>query len=512
MLKKKTRVLFLGLLVLVGSACVTPTHASSAQAIVINYIQATGAGGAKEEVIALHNNTNEEIDITNWCLINRSAVAFACFSARSVQYPHTAIRYVIPEFGDAVIASAEYKTQTGLGDEYFSLVYAATDQSSGSLVSASDTLSLMDDEGNVIDAKAWTSAVTSGKALARRILTTNPVVYAANGDASDWLVPVARQVPAQGSLYKYFEDIDDQAPDPSDPVDPVDPEQIPTIPAPFDFSNEPYITEVFANPAGADTGFEFFELYNPSATNPVDMSRFKVQVGLNSLKQYSFPAGSNIGPQQYAAFYTHDLGFTLLNTSSAVQLIYEGLPMGGRVEYVSPKDDMSWALIDKAWQYIRFGSPGEQNLLAAAVESDLEQAQGEAAKKPCASNQYRNLETGRCKLTAPLSTAQSPCKVGQERNEQTGRCRNLVSAQASVTPCKAGQERNAETNRCRTIAKMSEAGNGVRGVQTQRGNQPSWYYLVAIALIIIAVLAYGIWEWRVELSHIWSRMRQRFAK
>ena len=505
--------LFLGLMVCAGSACVTPTHASSAEGIVINYIQASGVGGAKEEVIALHNNTSEEIDITGWCLEDRDSFPFACFLPRTPKYPGVTVRYVVPAYGDIIIASSEYKSQTGLAEDYFSLIYSITNQSSGSLVGSGDTVSLIDTDQHVIDAKTWTSTTPSGKALARVLLVPSPVVYAASGDASDWLAPVNRHVPAQSLLQRYFEDIEIVVTPPDQPDTPTGPEQIPTIPTNPQAVDQPYLTEVFANPAGVDGGFEFIELYNPSASSAVELSFFSLQVGLDVTKNYLFPAGSIIDPLQYAVFYTSDMGFTLFNGSNAIQLMHNGVPVGNKVTYGPSKDDMSWVLIGETWQYVRYGSPGEKNVLPnEPALAPSESSDAPTTQKPCASNQYRNPETGRCKLLATAVASAVACKIGQERNIQTGRCRNIASTETVEAPCKAGQERNPETHRCRNIVKMSQAGSGVRGVQTQQGNQPSWYYLGAAALIVLAVVTYGVWEWRVELRNIGQRIKQRFAK
>lgn len=44
-----------------------------------------------------------------------------------------------------------------------------------------------------------------------------------------------------------------------------------------------------------------------------------------------------------------------------------------------------------------------------------------------------------------------PCKDGQYRSEETNRCRNIVSDVVKLVPCAEGQERNTVTNRCRNI-------------------------------------------------------------
>ncbi len=79
---KKWYGLFLGLVVLAGSACVTPTHASSAS-LLITQIKAGGQAGALEELVVIYNNSSTAIEVTNWCLTNRANVAFACFEPRT---------------------------------------------------------------------------------------------------------------------------------------------------------------------------------------------------------------------------------------------------------------------------------------------------------------------------------------------------------------------------------------------------------------------------------------------
>ena len=59
---------------------------------------------------------------------------------------------------------------------------------------------------------------------------------------------------------------------------------------------------------------------------------------------------------------------------------------------------------------------------------------------------------------------------------------------------------------------MSEVDHGVLGVTTEAGNRPSWYVGVTIGLVVVAVLAYAVWEWRQELSSAWQRIRRLFAK
>ncbi len=498
---KKISGLFLGFIVCASSACVTPTHASSAQSVIISHIQASGALGAKDEYVVLHNNSGVEVNITNWCVVNKYAVLFACFaSAASV----VTEQYYLPAYGNAVIASSDHAYVNGHTSEYYSLIYEVTNQSSGSIVNGADTLSLVNEASEVIDSKSWTSSIPTGRMFSRLLIMVGPDIYAATNMNSDWIIE-NRVLPPQSNLEIRAIHIDPEtAPDPEEPK-----EEPPVQPAGL---HPPQITEIFANPAGSDTGNEFIELYNPNEFDAIPLDSFTLQIGVDSAKVYSFPAGSVIQPLGYASFTNQEIDFTLVNTTGRVQLLGNGSVAGEPVDYVSPKDGYSWTRIDEVWQYTRNPTPGAANtyigLVGAHEETDLEAT----TVKPCADNQFRNPQTGRCKLISAASSGLATCRAGQERNTETNRCRNIVSSSSTPAPCKEGQERNAETNRCRNIVKMSEAGFEIKGVQSKADTALSWYYWAAIGAVLVLILGYAIWEWRQDLALGWTRLRTSFAK
>ena len=259
----------------------------------------------------------------------------------------------------------------------------------------------------------------------------------------------------------------------------------------------PYITELLANPAGSDTGTEFIELFNPHPY-AVSLAPYQLRVVGSSEKWFVFPEGASIPSGSYRAFYNSEIKFTLANTSGEVQLYDSSRkPIGEAVRYTEAKDGESWALIDGNWQASKAPSPGLENTSIGDTQVSVSAA--ESSQKPCADNQYRNPETGRCKLISSTASTQTPCKQGQVRNPETGRCRAEAALETSPTPCKPGQERNQETNRCRTVKQMSEASDAVKGVQTTAKVQLRWYYWAGIGILVLAVLSFGVWEWREEL-------------
>ncbi len=186
------------------------------------------------------------------------------------------------------------------------------------------------------------------------------------------------------------------------------------------------------------------------------------------------------------------------------------MPIGVAVNYSSPKDNYSWALIDSVWQYTAHATPGFMNTLGSEGGVESSDDSSSTAAKPCAANQYRNPLTGRCKLMATAASTQIACKTNQERNPETNRCR-IITSIAEPTPCKEGQERNSETNRCRGIVKMSEAGHAL-GVQSKTDTAVRWYYWAAIGAILLLIVGYAVWEWRHELGALWVKVRLAFAK
>lgn len=498
---KKICGLFLGLIVCTGSACVTPTHASSAAQVILVRIQASGTMGAKDELIVLHNNSALEVEVTGWCVSNKSAVFFACFHSVREDIVE---RYFIPPYGDVTIASEPYVAGSAMPRDSFSWVYEVTNQSSGSIVNGGDTISVIDAAGDAVDTKTWATAIPTSKVLSRIKIMSGPDIYATNNETLDWGVE-ARMLPPESLLITREAPIEI-------PEDPEDSGDNGEVAPPNGTPLPPIITEVFPNPAGSDTGGEFIELYNPNETT-LSLDGFALHIGVNSVKTYAFPSNTIISPLEYATFYNREIDFTLANTTGRVQLFSEEVAVGEPVDYASPKDEYAWALIDDTWQYTKNKTPGATNILDLSEEEILsEEPSDVSTPKPCAVNQYRNPATGRCKLLATATSVPAPCKVGQTRNPETNRCRSIASATKAPTPCKEGQERNPETNRCRGVTKMSNVGHGVLGVQSKADTVMQWYYWATIILVVGLIVAYGVWEWRHELLAAWKRLKDKFAR
>jgi hypothetical protein len=285
------------------------------------------------------------------------------------------------------------------------------------------------------------------------------------------------------------------------------------------------LSELLPNAIGTDDGNEYIEIYNPN-TSAVNLMNYVLYIGSNLEHFYSFPTGLAIGPGEYTAFYSDDIKFTLVNTTSRVTLrSLDNMFVDEAPYYSDPKDGMAWALIDDVWQYTNKPTPGGQNK-SSYVEEVVVVA---STLQPCAPNQYRNPETNRCKLIPTVSSNLVPCKVGQYRSEETNRCRNIASDVSNLVPCAEGQERNPATNRCRSVSAVLAASNLVpckegqeRNPETNRcrniassdipvaefaveqtsarpDNSIVWWSLAGVAVLAIT---YGVWEWRQEIGQL----------
>jgi len=451
----------------------------------------------------------QEVDITGWCLENKAHKLFACLDEFTYFEDDTGIpmvekrTYKLPAYSDAVIVSSDYvdaHPAASFGQNTYTFIYTVTSQTSGSIVSSTDSIQLFDVQAEVVDSKGWSSALSREKAWARLKILSFPIVYAASGSDADWALSSLKESVASGVIIESFVSEDESVNDEDGDEDVENVEQPPA-------ESSIRITELLPNPAGADAGKEFIEFYN-TADGAVILEGYAVAIGCGESKKITtLPQAVTIQPGKYYVLTNETMSFTLANTNGCVQLTYQGEPVNERIEYSNAKDDNAWALIDEVWMYTLTVTPGLLNQPSLIASQKQTTAQSE--KKACADNQFRNPETGRCKLISATTSSLTPCKVGQERNPETGRCRAVK--RTTQTPCKEGQFRNPETGRCKGVTKMSNADHAVKGVQSSADNRPQWYYWVGLGGVIILVLGYAVWEWREELRQIVRKLRVIFV-
>lgn len=300
------------------------------------------------------------------------------------------------------------------------------------------------------------------------------------------------------------------------------------------------INEILPNPDGNDDGNEFIEIFNPNDSDVVLDNYQLIVVSASSNKQYDLPAGLIIPAGKYLALYDDEVGFTLVNTSMAIELwSIDGAVVDSSVVYENPASGSAWVLINDNWQFTNRPTPGSVNLSSLVTIQPANVISPDSELEPCAPNQYRNPETNRCKLIQSIESSLVPCKEGQYRSEETNRCRSIAGDVASYVPCAEGQERNPATNRCRSIVLASSTDGLVPCKEGQERNPETnrcrnivlasvpqvdyapdpvaidtgnYAFLLSLTGLGTLAVIYGLWEWRHEIGSIFKNMNLHFLK
>lgn len=524
--------------------------------IMIVRLQASGmtTNTTAYEAVEIKNNSNQSIDVTDWCLSNTTK-EIACITTQD-----SSIRLDLQPGGSALFMTTilEESTKTTLGiPEYKSDFVLLSD----GISTSSGTIQLLDTDKKVIDEVRWggdsntapklenakmlqrmSDSDTDVNAVDFQKITTDLNLYHRGGLVERvLLIDICPNLPdSQSSIpIGYMTDGDGNCHE--DNCDNISGLQkvVPTgyVQILSDCAAaQLYITEILPNVTGVDTGNEFIELYNPNSF-PIDLEGYYFQIDMNSNKHYALPS-TTIAAGEYVAFTDVQLGITLPNTTATLK-VFTPLDtfVDQSVSYSTPADDQSWALIGGEWQYTNHPTPGSENIKSSGDNTIVDES-SETIATVCPAGKYRNPETNRCKTREVDDT--TPCAVDQIRNPETNRCRSLLSvATGGLTTCKAGQERNTETNRCRTTVSAASATlkpcptNQERNPETnrcrkklssaavaqfssvkdhnapQKSSQYSWWLAGAS---LAGFGGYALWEWRVESAAFIRRMFGGFGK
>lgn len=416
------------------------------QTLLISEVQTGGLDESdaelpKAEFIELVNTSGEEISVSGWQLEYLSA------SHTGIETPTR----IIAELDGVVIADGyvllSYVDYLPDADIYFGMGSTLT---SGLMAKGGGHVRLIDADGNVIDQVGWGSAkqiadwprtgeIPPGFSI-KRILPEDPL-YELGLIFGAATLPTT---PEGGGLIipePPLEEDDEPIDNPANPDPETDDEDdIIPLPAPELGCEGIIISELLPNPAGADGGKEFIELYNPT-TDFINLSGCGLQ--LQGKTHVHVLGDIELAPGQHRAFHDNETNIVLPNAA------------GGTIYLLSPKltelqsvtygenlpDDVAWAWFGTSdWQATYTPTPNAANV-----------SQPTKPLEPCPAGQERNADTNRCvNITAVLALAD--CGPGQERNPETNRCRKIADTESSLTPCKPGQERNPDTNRCRAVA------------------------------------------------------------
>ncbi len=511
-------------------------HAIS-ESLVISQLQlgGNGTGTASQELIEIYNNSEQDVDVTDWCITY--ATASSVTTGSNVHCLTTASPH------DRLLLTAK-KSMTIVTNEFTAAnpLFVADDTFSATLSGTSGHVYLLDTNDAVIDRVGWGSAVNpegiattapaSGKVLSR-VFLSQPSTHQDTDDNANDFTKQDIVLPSESGLYEAtdeclnsdFPGLQATVPDGYE----KDSDGNCAVIAPL-INASLLVTELLPNPHASDTNQEFIEIYNPN-DYPVSLVGYTFFTGMNYDDEHHFPEDLEISPHQYLVFYNNDISFTLVNTSSRIKLV---APAGNIVSetggYQEPKEGMSWSLIDGQWQMTEKPTPEAPNELVITVDEDAGASPTTTSSlAPCPAGKFRNPETNRCKNSESTSSLLTPCASDQERNPATNRCRKIGATADTLAPCKVGQERNPETNRCRKIStntsSLAPCQVGYeRNPETNRCRKASVTNSTLgapaainpvqldsriIALLIFMAGGYGAYEYRTDITNFLNRLRNK---
>lgn len=500
----------------------TSVAAQPSPNLVITQLSTGSSTSAYDEVIELYNNSNAPVNITGWSLEYTTA-------------NNTSLRTII-ELEGLVEASS------------FIVIASSTvslpDKQSADYVYETNNKSIPESGGHIrllrpntvdivlpkieVDRLGWGAAIAAETSAAPALASNrSDVLHRCTFETS--FVDTDNNAldfrSSQLSLRSLEPLCDPETePEPEEPSEEEDP--------PAEEPEAPYIpncdgllfSEFLPNPAGADSGSEFIELYNPTDED-IDLKDCSFELS-GTTQQYIFTE-SVISAKTYAAFSDTVTDITLPNTAGGTVLLVQGDVEIGSQSYLGAlKDNIAWALIDGAWQQTAQPTPNEPNRLPLEDETG-----GEVIEEvePCPEGKYRNPETNRCRNIVSTASSLIACSLGQERNPATNRCRAISSAASGLVPCSEDQERNPETNRCRSILSassvLSECPEGQernpstnrcrrvvtdtieRQVDPVKQKEPN--FGIAIGGLSAATVGYGAFEYRKDVFNLWRKLRKR---
>ncbi len=525
--------IFITLSILVQFVVISPKSASAiSENVLIMQLQTGGAGTGTtaQEFILLYNNSDVEVNVTEWCLSYSSASNGSTFTKLACMVPPNATTELWVEAdGYVSFATTEFITANpGFVPDF-------TFSSAVSIAGTGGHVRLVNETAVEVDRVGWGGAVApeglavpahaSGQVLGRNSLEVNldtdvnlvgfssraiqssivsgiyekEIIIDSCPNIADTqiVLPVGYLKDESGDCFEDFcpnlDGLQTVAPvgfyKPSGEED--------CIAVPLENSIL-FITELLPNAPSYDTGQEFIEIYNPNAV-VINLTGYKLQLGPSFTTQFTFASGI-IEPGQFLTFSDTFTGIVLPNTSAtSVRLI---APAGNLASetgtYSDAGDDVSWALVEDVWIFTNQITPGAANKpYLVPVENEVLGVTTVYA--PCPAGKYRNPETNRCKTSETAVSQLVPCSEDEYRNPDTNRCNKLSSATSSLVPCKEGQERNPDTNRCRNESVLGEISDLTKvtdiPVESTEG-RVNWFI---VSSAFLGAFGYMLYEWRFEL-------------
>lgn len=481
-------------------------NASPQPNVVISQVQVGPTGSASNEFIELYNNTDTDIDISNWCLFYASATSITTGTKMFCFVPeNNSLHLFLPQRASAFLISTQLATaMPSLGSD---------GKFTGTILATAGHIRLIGSTANVVDKIGWgTSAVSpetsaaiapqNTKVLSRKMVSATILV-----DTDNNLVDIESVTPkssySYGAIYEIQDicqniidiqhaaptgwSVDDTAtclPPPIDICTNIDGIQI-DVPIGYllDESGN-CVRDMCSNITGLQTNIPADKeqvgtqclshdvCRNIVAIQPALPDGYRVDAAedcwlelLPLVISELMPnaVGVDAGNEFIELYNPHmvsvELGSYLLIIGTSPVKSYT-FPTDSRIAPMSymlfSNDDIAFTLTNTSSQVTLQSS---DNQFIDSAPAYIEAAEGVSWALIDSVWQYTNTPTpgapnhaSRIDDVEAVATGLKPCPVGQFRNPDTNRCRLITTALSALTACRDGQYRSETTNRCRSIA------------------------------------------------------------
>ena len=129
------------------------------------------------------------------------------------------------------------------------------------------------------------------------------------------------------------------------------------------------ISEFLPNPAGADTESEWVELQN-SGSAPVNVRGWQIDDEEGGSAPFTIHDDVVIEPLEFLVFDRMDTKLALNNTVDSVRLFAASGALVDEAAYENPKEGLSYARAENAWQWSGAPTPGEPNIFVNAPTAE----------------------------------------------------------------------------------------------------------------------------------------------
>lgn len=328
-----------------------------------------------------------------------------------------------------------------------------TDSAPSPLNSLSDgggILRITNNEGEMLDEFIWTSSAALAMPPIIHVPTsssTKSVHRSIDAESKPIISPVSWSLltpQPESTTLTPPPVIEESDPEPeNEPVGEVDPEVpgTPTETQQGDEEIEPepvqsvtleplQLTELLPNPKSpqTDSEDEFVELYNPNI-EPIDLSGYKIQTGINFSYTYTFTDGT-LAPHGYTVITSGISNLSLANTSGRARLLAPNDTVIAETGmYQDAEEGNAWALIAGSWQWTTTPTSLAANMLTLPVleEKPVKTAKTTVAKTP----KVKAASTPKVKVASTKNTKKTaaPKSPKKDDNQQAA-----IAAAVDVPP------------------------------------------------------------------------------